>query len=159
MCFHLILMTLYFHRFSVIYQILNRNKTNYHTNSRTNKANPGCHYDPQEKSRRSSGYFIPATNLRMHVKQMPEHKGDDSLLKEQRAAGSGAPTSGAPSDLNVKMQITFTFSVEDFHLLVALVTVHHVVHLTHLSHTHSNTQNVACYTSQLCKGRKNQCAD
>lgn len=64
----------------------------------------------------------------MHV-----HKGDD-FLKNQRAAGSGAQTSAVLVDLNVKMQITFTFSVEDFDLLAALFTVHHMVHLSHWSH-------------------------
>lgn len=49
--------------------------------------------------------------------------------------------------LNVKMQITFTSSEEDFHLLVALVTVHPVV--THQSHASSNNNTVACNTSQI----------
>ena len=62
----------------------------------------------------------------MHV-----HKGDSSLKSRGLQV---AQISVAPVDLNVKMQITFTFSVEDFDLLVALVTVHHMVHLTHRSH-------------------------
>lgn len=56
----------------------------------------------------------------MHVQQMHVHKSDDSL-KKQRTAGSRAQTSAAPVDLNVKKHITFTFSLEDFDLLVAFI--------------------------------------
>lgn len=60
----------------------------------------------------------------MYIKAMDLYKKKNKKTKT---------TSAAPIDLNVTMQITFMFSVEDLHLLVALVTEHYMIHLTHRS--------------------------
>lgn len=66
---------------------------------------------------------------------MHAHRGDGYLkTRGLQGAEPEKPSVWLHVDLNVKMQITFTLSVEDFDLLVALVTVHHMVHLTHRSH-------------------------
>lgn len=97
---------------------------------------------------------LMSSPLVMRVLHMHVHTGSLKwLFKNNMVLRRAGSPSAARVDSNMMKQITFMFSVEDFDLLVAFVTAHHVVHPTRRSHCpHQSLQDVSnsCRAVRTC---------